>query len=213
MVDTLLRALAKAVPQRIPAASQGTMNNLTLGGLDPRHHGSPFAYYETTAGGMGARPTKDGASAIHTHMTNSWNTPVEVFEQVYPVRMRRYAVRRGSGGRGKHNGGDGIIREIEFLTDMQVGLLCDRRLRGPYGLSGGTDGAPGKNTIVAPSGKQTQVPGKCSLEAKAGSVLKLETPGGAGWGKPLRPDNLPRNRRLEAFRRIKKNRLKKTLTE
>ena len=93
---------------------------------------------------MGARPTKAGASAIHTHMTNSWNTPVEVFEQVYPVRMRRYAVRRGSGGRGKHNGGDGIIREIEFLTDTQVGLLCDRRLRGPYGLAGGSDGAPGK---------------------------------------------------------------------
>ena len=120
MVDTLLRALAKAVPHRIPAASQGTMNNLTLGGRDPRsnisHTNAPFAYYETTAGGMGARPTKDGASAIHTHMTNSWNTPIEVFEQVYPVRMRRYAVRRGSGGRGRHNGGDGIIREIELLN-------------------------------------------------------------------------------------------------
>ena len=116
MVDTLLRALAKAVPHRIPAASQGTMNNLTLGGRDPRRGDAPFAYYETTAGGMGARPTKDGASAIHTHMTNSWNTPVEVFEQVYPVRMRRYAVRRGSGGRGKHNGGDGIIREIELAN-------------------------------------------------------------------------------------------------
>ena len=95
------------------------MNNLTLGGRDPRHDGAPFAYYETTAGGMGARPTKDGASAVHTHMTNSWNTPVEVFEQVYPVRMRRYAVRRGSGGHGKHNGGHDIIREIELLTDMQ----------------------------------------------------------------------------------------------
>src|SRR5882757_223018 len=111
MVDTLLHALAKAVPTRIPAASQGTMNNLTLGGRDPRpnagHNNAPFAYYETTAGGMGARPTKNGASAIHTHMTNSWNTPVEVFEQVYPVRMRKYAIRRGSGGRGKYHGGDG----------------------------------------------------------------------------------------------------------
>jgi N-methylhydantoinase B len=186
MVDTLLRALAKAVPHRIPAASQGTMNNLTLGGLDPRHNDAPFAYYETIAGGMGARPTKDGASAIHTNMTNSWNTPIEVFEQVYPVRMRRYAVRRGSGGRGRHNGGDGIIREIEFLTDMQAGLLCDRRVRGPYGLSGGADGAPGKNTIVDPNGKATALPGKTSLQAEAGSVLKIETPGGGAWGKPVR---------------------------
>jgi N-methylhydantoinase B len=186
MVDTLLRALAKAVPHRIPAASQGTMNNLTLGGRDPRHHDSPFAYYETTAGGMGARPTKDGASAIHTHMTNSWNTPVEVFEQVYPVRMRRYAVRRGSGGRGKHTGGDGIVREIELLTDMQVGLLCDRRLRGPYGLSSGVDGAPGKNSIVDSRGRSKALPGKCSLQAEAGSVLKIETPGGGGWGKPTK---------------------------
>ena len=190
MVDTLLSALAKAVPHRIPAASQGTMNNLTLGGIDPRHNSrqtsghtnAPFAYYETTAGGMGARPTKDGASAIHTHMTNSWNTPIEVFEQVYPVRMRRYAVRRGSGGRGRHNGGDGIIREIEFLTDMQVGLLCDRRLRGPYGLAGGADGAPGRNSLIEPSGKTTALPGKTSFEAKAGSILKIETPGGGGWG-------------------------------
>ena len=183
MVDTLLRAMAKAVPHRIPAASQGTMNNLTLGGLDPRRNKAPFAYYETTAGGMGARPTKAGASAIHTHMTNSWNTPIEVFEQVYPVRMRRYAVRRGSGGRGRHNGGDGIIREIEFLTDMQVGLLCDRRLRGPYGLSGGGDGALGKNSIVDPNGKTTALPGKTSLQAKAGCILRIETPGGGAWGR------------------------------
>jgi N-methylhydantoinase B len=195
MVDTLLRALAKAVPQRIPAASQGTMNNLTLGGLDPRHspgqsNGAPFAYYETTAGGMGARPTKAGASAIHTHMTNSWNTPIEVFEQVYPVRMRRYAIRRGSGGRGRHDGGDGIIREIEFLTDVQIGLLCDRRLRGPYGLSGGSDGAPGKNSIVGPNGNAIELPGKTSLQAKAGSILKIETPGGGGWGNATAPERL-----------------------
>jgi N-methylhydantoinase B len=183
MVDALLRALAKAVPHRIPAASQGTMNNLTLGGRDPRHNNKPFAYYETTAGGMGARPTKDGASAIHTHMTNSWNTPIEVFEQVYPVRMCRYAIRRGSGGHGKHKGGDGIIREIELLADTQIGLLCDRRLRGPYGLAGGADGAPGKNTLIDPDGKSILLPGKCSLEAKAGSILKIETPGGGAWGR------------------------------
>jgi N-methylhydantoinase B len=183
IVDTLLRALAKAAPSRIPAASQGTMNNLTLGGRDPRRRDAPFAYYETTAGGMGARPTKDGASAIHTHMTNSWNTPVEVFEQVYPVRMRRYAVRRNSGGNGRYPGGDGIIREIELLTDTQVGLLSDRRKRGPYGLAGGADGAPGRNSIVEPNGKLISLPGKCSLQAKAGSVLRIETPGGGAWGK------------------------------
>jgi N-methylhydantoinase B len=194
MVDTLLRALAKAVPGRIPAASQGTMNNLTLGGRDPRRGGAPFAYYETTAGGMGARPTKDGASAIHTHMTNSWNTPVEVFEQVYPVRMHRYAVRRGSGGRGRYNGGDGIIREIEFLTDMRVGLLCDRRKRGPYGLAGGEDGGVGKNSVGA-NGKSIPLPGKCSLQAKSGSVLKIETPGGGGWGRLTRGNKSSKTRK------------------
>jgi N-methylhydantoinase B len=181
MVDTLLRALANAAPQRIPAASQGTMNNLTLGGKDPRHFGAPFAYYETIAGGMGARPTKEGASAIHTHMTNSWNTPVEVFEQVYPVRVRKYAIRRHSGGKGRYRGGDGIVREIELLADAQIGLLCDRRKRGPYGLAGGKEGQPGKNAITH-SGKIEELPGKCALFAEAGSLLRIETPGGGGWG-------------------------------
>jgi N-methylhydantoinase B len=181
MVDTLLRALAKAAPQRIPAASQGTMNNLTLGGKDPRRFGAPFAYYETIAGGMGARPDKDGASAIHTHMTNSWNTPIEVFEQVYPVRLRKYAIRRRSGGKGRHRGGDGIVREIELLADAQVGLLCDRRKCGPYGLAGGEAGQPGKNAITH-SGKIEELPGKCALFAEAGSLLRIETPGGGGWG-------------------------------
>jgi N-methylhydantoinase B len=186
MVDTLLRALAKAAPLRIPAASQGTMNNVTLGGKDPRHSGAAFAYYETIAGGMGARPNKDGASAIHTHMTNSWNTPIEVFEQVYPVRLRKYALRRGSGGQGQYRGGDGIVREIELLADTQVGLLCDRRNRGPYGLAGGQAGKPGKNTIER-NGKKRELPGKCSLFAEAGAILGIETPGGGGWGKPKKP--------------------------
>jgi N-methylhydantoinase B len=184
-VDTLLRALAKAAPTRIPAASQGTMNNLTLGGKDHRHAGAPFAYYETIAGGMGARPTKDGASAIHTHMTNSWNTPIEVFEQIAPVRLRQYAIRRGSGGKGQHQGGDGIIREIELLTDTHVGLLSDRRKRGPYGLAGGQEGMAGKNSIVH-HGKSRELPGKCSLIANSGSILRIETPGGGAWGKPRR---------------------------
>jgi len=183
MVDTLLRALAKAAPARIPAASQGTMNNLTLGGVDPRHSGQAFAYYETIAGGMGARPGLRGASAVHTHMTNSWNTPCEVFEQVYPVRLRKYAVRRGSGGSGRYRGGDGIVREIELLAATQVGLLSDRRKRGPYGLAGGQDGRPGKNAIVR-GGKTQEVPGKCAFFAEPGTVLRIETPGGGGWGAP-----------------------------
>jgi N-methylhydantoinase B len=186
MVDTLLRALAKAAPRRIPAASQGTMNNLTLGGVDRRRGGAvPFAYYETIAGGMGARPGMDGASAIHTHMTNSWNTPVEVFEQVYPVRLQRYAVRRGSGGDGHNRGGDGIIREIELLAPMQVGFLGDRRKRGPYGLAEGSAGQTGRNTIFA-RGKAQVVPGKCAIFAEAGAVVRVETPGGGGWGAPTR---------------------------
>jgi N-methylhydantoinase B len=181
MVDTILRALAKAAPKRIPAASQGTMNNLTLGGLDRRHGATPFAYYETIAGGMGARPGKDGASAVHTHMTNSWNTPIEVFEQVYPVRVRKYAVRRGSGGKGRWRGGDGIVREIELLAPTQVGLLCDRRKKGPYGLAGGQEGKPGRNTVIR-GGTSSQVAGKCSFFAEPGTVLRIETPGGGGWG-------------------------------
>jgi N-methylhydantoinase B len=118
-------------------------------------------------------------------MTNSWNTPIEVFEQVYPVRVRKYAIRRGSGGTAKHRGGDGIVREMELLTETQVGLLCDRRKRGPYGLAGGGSGKPGRNTIER-DGKTRELPGKCSLIAEAGSVLRIETPGGGGWGKPRR---------------------------
>jgi N-methylhydantoinase B len=182
MVDTLFRALAKAAPTRIPAASQGTMNNLTLGGRDPRNDNSPFAYYETIAGGMGARPGLDGISAVHTHMTNSWNTPVEVFEQTYPVRVRSYSIRRSSGGAGEFRGGDGIIREIELLTPMQVGILSDRRDRGPYGLSGGSAGKPGKNEVIR-GGKRIQLPGKCAFHAEAGSIVRIETPGGGGWGE------------------------------
>jgi N-methylhydantoinase B len=181
MVDTLFRALAKAVPSRIPAASQGTMNNFTLGGRHPENN-APFAYYETIAGGMGARPGLDGISAIHTHMTNSWNTPIEVFEQTYPVRVRSYSIRRNSGGAGRFRGGDGIIREIELLAPMQVAMLSDRRERGPYGLNGGSEGKCGKNHLLR-KGETTALPGKCALNADAGDILRIETPGGGGWGK------------------------------
>ena len=182
MVDTLFCALAKAAASRIPAASQGTMNNLTLGGRDPRNHDAPFAYYETIAGGMGARPGLDGVSGVHTHMTNSWNTPIEVFEQTYPVRVRRYSLRKNSGGAGKFRGGDGIIREIELLAPAQVGILSDRRDCGPYGLAGGAAGKRGQNKLVH-KGKIRELPGKCAFIAETGDILRIETPGGGGWGK------------------------------
>lgn len=181
MVDALFRALSKAAPTRIPAASQGTMNNLTLGGGDPKNRNSPFAYYETIAGGMGARPTCDGISGVHTHMTNSWNTPIEVFEQAYPVRVKKYSLRPRSGGAGKFRGGDGIIREIELLVPAQVGILSDRRDRGPYGLNRGGVGKPGKNELIR-RGKKSGLPGKCTLRVESGDLIRIETPGGGGWG-------------------------------
>jgi N-methylhydantoinase B len=182
IVDVLLRALAQAIPDRIPAAASGTMNNLTIGGIDPRS-GQPFAYYETIAGGMGARPTKDGVSGVHTHMTNSLNTPAEAIEYAYPIRLRQYSFRSKSGGHGLHSGGDGIVREIEVLTDAQVTLLADRRSRGPYGLAGGADGAPGHTLIVRRDGSAEEIPGKTSVRLRSGERVRIESPGGGGWGK------------------------------
>jgi len=185
IVDVLLKALAQAIPDRIPAAASGTMNNLTIGGIDPRS-GEPFAYYETIAGGMGARPTKDGVSGIHTHMTNSLNTPAEALEYAYPIRLRQYSLRSQSGGAGLHTGGDGIVREIEVLTDAQVTLLADRRSRGPYGLAGGADAAPGRTLIIRLDGSEEEIPGKTSVRLRAGDRVRIESPGGGGWGKPNR---------------------------
>ena len=184
IVDTLLRALAKAIPERIPAASQGTMNNFTLGGLGP--DGEPFAYYETIAGGMGARATLDGLDGIHTHMTNSLNTPIEALESFYPVRVRRYALRRGSGGRGRHRGGDGVVREVELLTGAQVAILADRRRFPPYGLAGGRPGKLGRSLWLKQNGEAVSLPGKCTVNARAGDAIRLETPGGGGWGRTRR---------------------------
>jgi N-methylhydantoinase B len=182
IVDVLLRALAQAVPERIPAASAGTMSNLTIGGLDPRT-GEPFTYYETAAGGMGARPGLDGISGVQTHMTNSLNTPVEALEYAYPFRVRRYAYRDGSGGEGKFRGGDGLVREIELLTSAEVTLLADRRKFQPYGLQGGGPGAAGRASVMKADGTTFELPGKCSIRLKAGDVLRIETPGGGGWGE------------------------------
>lgn len=185
IVDVLMRALAKAVPARVPAASAGTMSNVTIGGIEPRT-GDAFAYYETTAGGMGARPGMDGISGVHTHMTNSLNTPVEALEYAYPFRVRRYGYRDGSGGKGKFRGGDGLLREIELLADAQVTLLADRRKFAPYGLDGGAEGAPGRAVVVKPAtGEGIALPGKCSLHCAKGDVLRIETPGGGGWGKNI----------------------------
>jgi N-methylhydantoinase B len=183
IVDVLLKALAKVIPDCIPAAAAGTMNNLTIGGIDPRS-GQPFAYYETIAGGMGARPNKDGVSGVHTHMTNSLNTPAEALEYAYPVRLRRYSLRPDSGGRGLHAGGDGIVREIEVLTDAQVTLLADRRSRGPYGLAGGSDGARGRTVVVHLDGSEEELAGKCSVRLRSGERVRVESPGGGGWGAP-----------------------------
>ena len=186
MVDAILGALAKACPGVIPAASCGSMSNLSIGGIDPRpgvRQGKPFAYYETTGGGMGGGPLGPGEDAIHTHLTNTMNTPVEALEHAYPYRVRRYGIRRGSGGRGKHGGGDGIMREIEVMVDATVSFMTERREMAPYPLNGGEPGKPGRNAIYRGK-KRIPVPGKARLEAKAGDVISLETPGGGGWGRP-----------------------------
>jgi N-methylhydantoinase B len=183
ITDTLLRALAKAAPQRVPAASYGTMSNLTVGGKDPRTD-APFTYYETTAGGMGARPGMDGIDGIHCHMTNSLNTPIEALEYAYPFRVRSYGYRQGSGGNGEFRGGRGLVREIELLAPSQVTLLCDRHKFGPYGLAGGEDGAMGRVLLLKSNGQATELPAKCTMYAEANDVIRVETPGGGGWGYP-----------------------------
>ena len=182
IVDVVFKAMAQAIPDRIPAASQGTMNNLTIGGLDPRT-GAEFSYYETVAGGMGARPGQDGMSATHTHMTNSLNTPAEALEYAYPLRVRQYRIRKGSGGKGKHKGGDGAIREIETLAPARMSLLSDRRKRAPYGLQGGADGDVGRALIIRRDGSREELPSKGSWDLRPGDRVRIVTPGGGGFGK------------------------------
>jgi N-methylhydantoinase B len=177
ITDALLGALSKAAPEAMPAASSGTMNNLSFGGWDT-YRARPFAYYETIAGGMGAGPRFDGLSARHTHMTNSLNTPVEAFEHEYPLRVRTYKIRAGSGGAGKRRGGDGIVKQLEFLEPAEVTILSDRRRRGPYGLAGGDAGKPGKN---ARNGEPLE--GKVRFPVQPGDVVTIETPGGGGHGR------------------------------
>lgn len=180
VVDVVLGAMAQALPDLIPAASQGTMNNLTFGGrLHPA--GEPFAYYETIGGGCGAGPMADGGSGMHVHMSNTLNTPVEALEYAYPLRVTHYGLRHGSGGSGQHRGGDGLIRAIQFLTPVQITLTSERRERPPYGLRGGSPGRCGQNSLHHHQ-TITPLPGKVTLELTAGEELRLETPGGGGWG-------------------------------
>jgi len=185
ITDVILGALAQALPERIPAASQGTMNNVTLGGLDPRT-GRRFAYYETIGGGMGARPGLDGISGVHTHMSNTRNTPVEALEHYLPVRIRQYRLRQGSGGDGAFRGGEGIVREYEVLTETSVTVLSDRRTGRPYGAQGGEPGQSGRNTLIGPAA-ESALPGKVTLTLAPGERLRIESPGGGGFGPRQEP--------------------------
>jgi N-methylhydantoinase B len=188
IVDVLLGALAQACPDKVPAASQGTMNNVSIGGFYPlllhekkNTRKEQFAYYETIGGGTGARPNADGVSAIHSHMTNTLNTPIEALEYNYPFRVRNYSIRSESGGKGRYRGGDGIVREMEMLTDCQVTLLTERRKIPPYGMAGGESGKCGENRLLR-DGVEFPLPSKGTFELKPGDVLSIRTPGGGGYG-------------------------------
>ena len=171
VVDVVMGALAKAIPERIPAASHGSMNNVAMGS-----HAQPaWDYYETLGGGMGAGAVADGLSAVQTHMTNTLNTPIEVLEMHYPIRVSRYEIRRGSGGQGEHRGGDGLIREYEFLAAAQVTLLTERRRHQAWGINAGS-GKPGENRL-----NDAVLPGKISFDVKPQDRLSISTPGGGGW--------------------------------
>ena len=182
IVDVLLGALAHACPDKIPAASSGTMNNLTIGGYDASR-GRDFTYYETIAGGMGARPNRNGIDAIHTHMTNTMNTPIEAIETNYPMQVTTYAIRRGTGGAGRFRGGDGVVRALRLLTDAEVTILSERRSRGPYGLQGGASGEPGRNVLIS-EGVECPLASKVSISTREGDVIRIETPGGGGMKPP-----------------------------
>ncbi len=189
ITDVLLQAFGKALPEHAPALSQGTMNNITVGGIDPRT-GQPFAYYETVGGGLGGAPQGPGLSGVHSHMSNSLNTPIEALEHAYPFQVAAYSIRRGSGGAGIHSGGDGLRRDIRLLTDGQVTLLTERRLQGPRGASGGEDGSTGENILIRGDGEK-QLPGKVTFDALEGDIVSIRTPGGGGWGAVTETESQP----------------------
>jgi N-methylhydantoinase B len=176
IADVLLGALAQAAPDRVPAASQGTMNNLLVGN-------ERFAYYETVGGGQGGRPGRAGMSGVHTGMTNTRNTPIESISHHYPMRVTRTTIRRGSGGDGRFRGGDGIDREIEFLEPAVVSILAERRRHRPWGLFGGGPGATGEDWLFRRSGGAPErIPGKVTFAVEPGDRVRMLTPGGGGWG-------------------------------
>jgi N-methylhydantoinase B len=183
ITDVVLGALAVAMPDRIPAASQGTMNNITIGGYD-RARGRAYAYYETLAGGAGGGPMRRGRSGVHTHMTNTMNTPIEALPLAYPFTVERYELRDGSGGAGLHPGGDGLRREYRFHDDATVTLVTERRRIAPWGLSGGAPGAVGRNTLVRASGETLDLGARAQVDVHPGDRICVETPGGGGWGSP-----------------------------
>jgi N-methylhydantoinase B len=157
------------------------VNNVTIGGTDERT-GLPFAYYETLAGGMGAGSFGPGESGVHSHMTNTLNTPVEALEYSYPFQVTEYSIRKGSGGEGKHRGGNGMVREITLLSDCEITVLSERRETAPWGLAGGKPGRPGRNVVISGQEKQ-EMPGKFNRSLKKGDTVRIETPGGGGWGR------------------------------
>jgi N-methylhydantoinase B len=182
IVDVTLKAFSSIVPERVCAACQGTMNNVTIGGVDPRT-GSYFTYYETIAGGFGARYNKNGIDGIHSHMTNTLNTPVEALESAYPLMVARYELVRGSGGRGRFRGGEGIRRDTEILTERStISLMGERQRHRPWGLFGGSSGQPSAYGIIR-KGLRKELPSKTTIAASRGDVLTVTTPGGGGYGR------------------------------
>jgi len=180
--DLMFRALAKLLPDKVPAAAQGTMMNLMMGGQN--YDGKYWAYYETIGAGSGGRPGKAGVSGVHNNMTNTLNTPIEIAERVYPLTFTRYGIREGSHGRGKYPGGDGIVRAFKTKLDTQVSILSDRFIHGPWGLNGGEDGKPGRVTIARGDGRLENLPSKITVDLAPGDEVIIETPGGGGWGEP-----------------------------
>jgi N-methylhydantoinase B len=188
ITDLMLGAMARAVPHLIPAASSGTMNNLTIGGYDPRHEYGrtavrPYTYYETICGGAGGGPFRSGLSGVHTHMTNTLNTPVEALELAYPFRIEEYGLRPGSGGTGRHPGGDGAVRRYRFLAPATVTIVSERRTRRPWGLAGGGEAESGENVLIRRDGTREPLPAKTSIRVDAGEAVEIRTPGGGGWGR------------------------------
>ena len=181
VTDVALGALALALPGRIPAASSGTMNNLTIGGFD-RARGRPYAYYETIAGGAGGGPVRVGRSGVHTHMTNTMNTPLEALSLAYPFTVERYELRPGTGGAGQHRGGDGVVREYRFHDEATVTIVSERRRFAPWGLEGGEPGAVGRNTLLRSDGTVVDLGARAEVRVVPGDRVRIETPGGGGWG-------------------------------